>query len=314
MLQHLVTGCLWEIQHQTTPIQKRVIFFSVILAFGVGRGTRLERVTGADRSKLHWSHVRAEVFPTIKNDWCKKHSENLFFNKKNLASKVSLTETKIYRYLRMTSCSPDEKVPNCSSRTVWVPAGAFRLVPWIAIDHNVCCSEVKMPTVRNISKFLVENVQKKNPSPKHTRVRMDPLYHFSQKKGYICMFITDVGFEPPGRLKCEGYCKDETPVSYKFYMLERSSKRTPTKPHHFAVIFWVKTGWFNQNVLGVTHAKTQVVLRKIGKNYDFVRESRRCPCGNCRSRALSGLPKELPPIEVIVKWSFLKPIWDPLGI
>lgn len=171
-----------------------------------------------------------------------------------------------------------------------------------------------MPTVRNISKFLVENVQKKNPSPKHTRVRMDPLYHFSQKKGYICMFITDVGFEPPGRLKCEGYCKDETPVSYKFYMLERSSKRTPTKPHHFAVIFWVKTGWFNQNVLGVTHAKTQVVLRKIGKNYDFVRESRRCPYGNCRSRALSGLPKELPPIEVIVKWSFLKPIWDPLGI
>ena len=172
------------------------------------------------------------VFPTIKNDWCKKHSENLCFNKKNLASKVSLTETKIYRYLRMTSCSPDEKVPNCSSRTVWVPAGAFRLVPWIAIDHNVCCSEVEMPTGTSPN-FLVKMRQKfKKITKTHKKIRMDPISFFSEKRLYMHVY-NDVGFEPPGRLKCEGYCKDETPVSYKFYMLERSSKRTPTKPHHF---------------------------------------------------------------------------------
>ena len=58
-----------------------------------------------------------------------------------------------------------------------------------------------------------------------------------------------VAFEPPGRLKFEGYCKDETPVSYKFYMLELSSKEHH-HPHYADGFFGVKT-----MVLGVTHDK-----------------------------------------------------------
>ncbi len=92
-----------------------------------------------------------------------------------------------------------------------------------------------------------------------------------------------VAFEPPGRLKFEGYCKDETPVSYKFYMLELSSKEHH-QPHYADGFFLGENNAFGSNSL----QKQRVLLIKIGKNYDFVRE-RGCPYGNCRSQELSGL-------------------------